>query len=403
MTMADRQTWQLATRVVHAGRPSSSDDFTPTVTPIHPSVTYHYPSLETLDQVFEGTRAGYVYARYGNPTVTAFEEAVAALEEAEAALAFASGMAAIHATLLAVGVRSGASVVAAQDLYGATRSLLTELMRSQGVTVSFVNANDLEAVEAACTDIEPVALLVETISNPLLKVANIPALADIAAVSDIALLVDSTFTTPALMRPLSQGADVVIHSATKYLAGHGDVLGGVIATSAEVRTNALEILKLTGANLGPQEAWLALRGMRTLTLRMRQHCENAWTVARWLKGHPRVTAVHYPGLPCHPQHELAGALLQEGWYGGMVSFEIKGAGRREVFRFFEALRLCVPGTTLGDVHSLLLYPAHASHRTLSPEERDRVGIGEGLVRLSVGIEAADDIVADLEQALAALG
>jgi cystathionine gamma-synthase/methionine-gamma-lyase len=398
--MADNEKRRLATRAVHAGKPRGGEDFTPTVAPIHPSVTYRYPSMAALDQVFEGDREGYVYGRYGNPTVTAFEEAVAALEEAEAALAFGSGMAAIHTALLAVGAHGGASVVAAQDLYGATHSLLSELMWNQGVTTQFVDATDLDAVAEACAAAEPVALLVETISNPLLRLADLPALAGIAHSCGAALLVDSTFATPALVRPLSLGADVVIHSATKYLAGHGDVLGGVIATSEQLRSDTLEVLKLTGGNLGPQEAWLALRGMRTLTLRMRQHCANAARVARWLDDHPRVTAVHYPGLPSHPQHALAQALLRDTGYGGMVSFEIEGAGQPEVFRFFEALQICVPGTSLGDVHTLLLYPAHASHRGLTPEERAQVGIGEGLVRMSVGIEAVEDILADLEQALA---
>jgi cystathionine gamma-synthase/methionine-gamma-lyase len=372
------------------------------VAPIHPSVTYRYPSMEVLDQVFAGDEDGYVYGRHGNPTVTAFEEAVAALEEGEAALAFGSGMAAIHATLLGVGARSGSTVVAAEDLYGATHSLLTQLMRSQGVAVHVVDANDQDAVAAACADLEPVAVLVETISNPLLKVADLATLAKAAHRGGAALLVDSTFATPALVQPLTLGADAVIHSATKYLAGHGDVLGGAVVTSQELREEILEVLKLTGGNLGPQEAWLALRGMRTLTLRMRQHCENGMSVARWLEAHPRVTQVHYPGLPSHPQYALARELFAERGYGGMVSFEIDGAGQREVFRFFEALELCVPATTLGDVHSLLLYPAHASHRGLSPAERAHVGIGEGLVRMSVGIEAVEDIIEDLEQALAAL-
>jgi cystathionine gamma-synthase/methionine-gamma-lyase len=358
--------------------------------------------MEILDQVFAGDREGYVYARYGTPTVTALEVAVAALEEGEAALAFASGMAAIHASLLAVGARSGSTVVAAQDLYGATHSLLSQLMQSQGVTIHFVDANEPEAVEATCMELEPVALLVETISNPLLKVANLPVLADAAHRCGAAFLVDSTFATPALVRPLALGADAVIHSATKYLAGHGDVLGGVVVTSEALRAELMEVLKVTGGNLGPDQAWLALRGMRTLTLRMQQHCDNARSVARWLEDHPRVTRVHYPGLPSHPQHALAKELFEEQRYGGMVSFEIAGAGQREVFRFFEALKLCVPATTLGDVHSLLLYPAHASHRALSPEERARIGIGEGLVRMSAGIEAVEDLLEDLEQALATL-
>jgi cystathionine gamma-synthase/methionine-gamma-lyase len=358
--------------------------------------------MEALDEVFAGDREGYVYGRYGNPTVSALEEAVAALEEGESCLAFASGMAAIHTTLLALGARGGSAIVAAKDLYGATYGLLTELMQSQGVTVRFVDANDLDAVESACGQLNPVALLVETISNPLLKVANLPALADTAHRHGAAFLVDSTFATPVLVQPLRLGADVVIHSATKYLAGHGDVLGGAVVTSEELRTDILEILKMTGGNLGPQEAWLALRGIRTLPLRMQKHCENARRVAHWLDGDPRVTRVHFPGLPSHPQHALAVELFGGRGYGGVVSFEITGAGQAEVFRFFEALNLCIPATTLGDVHSLLLYPAHASHRTLSPAQRARIGIGDGLVRMSVGIEAVEDLLEDLDQALATL-
>jgi cystathionine gamma-synthase/methionine-gamma-lyase len=280
--------------------------------------------------------------------------------------------------------------------------LLNRLLHQQGVTTRFVDACDLDAVATACRKLAPVALLVETISNPLLKVADLRELAGIAHSHGAALVVDSTFATPYLVRPLTLGADVVIHSATKYLAGHGDVLGGIVVTSRELRQDIFEVLKATGGNLGPQEAWLTLRGIRTLVLRMRRHCENALRVASWLETHPQVTQVVYPGLPSHPQHLLAGDLFQDQGYGGMVSFELAGAGQREVFRFFEALKLCLPATTLGDVHTLLLYPAHSSHRALSAGERASVGIGEGLVRMSVGIEAVEDLLEDLEQALAIL-
>jgi cystathionine beta-lyase/cystathionine gamma-synthase len=401
--MNDKSTWRLATQAVHAGKPRSRPDFQPTVTPIHPSVTYRYPSMEALDQVFAGSREGYVYARYGSPTVTAFEEAVATLENGDSALAFASGMAAIHATLLAVGARAGSAVVAAQDIYGATYALLDQLMRTQGVRARFVDATDPDAVETACADLQPVALLVETISNPLLKVADLPRLAGIAHRHGTTFLVDSTFATPYLVRPLELGADVVIHSATKYLAGHGDVLGGVVVTSESLRAEIFEVLKVTGANLAPQEAWLALRGIRTLTLRMRQHCANALSVARWLERHPAATQVLYPGLPSHPQHSLSRELFGKAGFGGVLSFEIAEAGQPQVFRFFEALKLCLPATTLGDVHSLFLYPAHSSHRALTPEARADIGIGEGLVRMSVGVEAIEDLLEDLEQALATVG
>jgi cystathionine gamma-synthase/methionine-gamma-lyase len=391
--------YRLDTRAVHAGARTAGSDFFPTVTPIHPSVTYQYPTMADLDAVFAGSREGYVYTRHGNPTVTALEEAVACLEEGEAALAFASGMAAIHAVLLAVGARPGTALVAARDIYGATFALLDKFMRSQGVDTRFVDTSDLEAVAAACKELRPVALLVETISNPLLKIADLTALAGVAHQYQALLLVDHTFATPCLVQPLKLGADVVIHSSTKYLGGHGDVLSGVVVTSTDLCSRLYEVLKATGANLGPQEAWLLLRGLKTLSLRMRRHCDNALALAQWLEHHPKVSRVYYPGLPCHPQHELANRLFQERGYGGIVAFDLRGADKAKVFGFFESLRLCQPATTLGDVYTLVLYPAHSSHRALTPEERARVGIGDGLVRLSAGIEAPEDIRSDLDSAL----
>ncbi len=397
--MPDPAGRRLATRAAHAGVRGPMPDFIPTVVPIHPSVSYMYEDISDLDGVIAGAREGYVYARYGNPTVHALEEAVAALEDGEAAQAFSSGMAAIHAALLAVGARAGSAIVAAQDVYGGTYALLDQVLRTQGVSVRFLDASDLQAVKVACGELSPVAVLVETVSNPLLKVADLPALADAAHNSGAVLIVDNTFATPYLVRPLALGADVVVHSGTKYLGGHGDVLAGVVVTSAELQADLHEVLKVTGANLGPQEAWLVLRGLRTLTLRVRRQCENGLSIARWLVDHPKVARVMYPGLPSHPQHELAGALFGERGYGGMISFELAGAGQEGVFRFFGALRLCLPATTLGDVCTLVLYPAHSSHRAVSSGERARIGIGDGLVRMSVGIEAVEDLVDDLAQAL----
>ena len=401
--MRNRNRFQLATRAVRAGVAGPRPDFTPTVVPIHPSTTYGYDSMDTLDAVFAGTREGYVYGRYANPTVTALEDAVAALESGDAGVAFGSGMAAIHGALLAAGARSGSTVLAAQDIYGGTYALLDQVLRSQGVRIEFVDATDLAKVDDACSRLKPTIVLVETVSNPLLRLVDVQALADISHRSGAILMVDNTFATPWLVQPLALGADVVIHSATKYLGGHGDALGGVAVVPATLEKETHAVRKVTGANLAPQEAWLLLRGIRTLPLRMRQHCENALLVARWLENQHQISRVIYPGLPSHPQHQLAPELFGERGYGGIVSFELPGAGQDEVFRFFEALELCLPVTTLGDVVTLVMYPAHSSHRAIAPEDRARIGIGEGLVRLSVGLEAVEDLLADLGQALQVIG
>ncbi len=390
----------LFTQAVHAGERAPRPDFTPVSTPIHRSVGYLYDDVDTLDGIFGDERAGYVYSRYGSPTVAALESAAATLEGGEAALAVSSGMAAIHLALLAADARSGSSVVAAQDCYGATYALLRDLFTTQGVEVRFVDITDLAEVESALAEALPTALLLETISNPLLKVAAIPPIVEMAHAVGAQVIVDNTFATPCLCRPLDYGADVVLHSSTKYFGDHGDVMGGIVITSAANRSRLFQLIKMSGCNLGPDEAWLTLRGLKTLPLRMRQHCANAQDVAQWLEVHPRIERVHYPGLESHPQHSVANHLFGDGGYGGMVSFELRDADREAVFRFLEALELFLPATTLGDVYSLVLYPAMSSHRALSPAERAQVGIGEGLVRLSVGIEAADDIIADLEQALA---
>ena len=392
----------IYTQAVHAGERQPAPAETPVTTPIYHSVGYLEPSAGRMEAVFAGEQAGYVYRRYESPTVDAFERAVATLEGGEAAFAAASGMAAVHAALLAAGVRSGSAVVAAQDCYGATYSLLSTLMAEQGVAVAFVDVTDLAQVQTALAEHRPAALLVETISNPLLKLADIAALAGLAHESGAALIVDNTFATPFLCQPLSLGADYVVHSASKYIGGHGDVLAGVVVTSQTNRQRLFTIEKLIGAVLAPEVAWLALRGLKTLPLRMERHCANAQAVAQWLAAHPAVARVHYPGLPSHPQHDLAQRLFGGRGYGGMIAFELRNATQDAAFRFLDALKLILPATTLGDVYSLALYPVMASHRAVPPAERARLGIGDGLLRLSIGIEDPADIVADLDQALAAI-
>ena len=379
----------------------------PVVGGIAPSIGYVYEESADLDSALGGDPDLYVYGRYGNPTVAAFERAMVELEchdtperaDEHFALATGSGMAAVNLAAAACGVEAGATVAAARDCYGATYSLVDRLWPQYGVKGVFVDAADLNAVERMLTEARPVVLIVETISNPLLKVVDIPRLAALCRARGTLLLVDNTFATSMLFRPLAHGVDVVIHSATKYIGGHGDALGGVVVARDELRPAFWEYLKKTGANLGPHEAWLLHRGLKTMPLRVERQCRNASVVAEQLSRHPALARVRYPGLPDHPQHELAGRLFGRRGYGAVVALELKGAGREEVFRFLESLQMVQPATTVGDLYSLLLYPSHASHRALSPAQRAAVGISDGLVRLAVGVEEPQDIVADICAAL----
>ena len=398
--MIDLSKSRFATRAVHAGERNPPTTDTPISSAITPSVAYTHPSMNIANAILGSEIVGNVYARYTTPSAHAFEEAVTALEGGAGAQAYASGMAALHGVLLGAGLRNGSTILAALDLYGATYSLLNTLLRSLGVNTIFVDASDLESVELSLDRHKPQAMLVETISNPLLKVADIPRLADLARHHGARMIVDNTFASPYLFHPLSYGADFVVHSATKYLSGHGDVLAGVVVCArAEDARQLYETNKLTGATLAPFEAWLALRGLKTLPLRIQRQCDNALQVAKALQIHPRVRQVLYPGLDTHPHHALANTLFGSLGYGGVISFEIGGADRAEVFRFMDGLRLCQPATTLGDVYTLVLHPATSSHRSLSPAERISAGIPDSLVRLSCGIEAVEDILEDLNQAL----
>ena len=402
--------WSFETRSVQAGRASgplpdpAGERLEGLGRPVSPGIqtasAFAFDRLDDLDRAFDDPRAGYVYARHGGPTADAFAAAVAALEGAPGAIAFASGMAAINAALLAAGVRPGEAVVAAGDLYGATLTLLRDHFAASGVRLQLVDVADLAAAGAAVDALRPRVLYVETVSNPLLRLADVPALAALARRAGTTLVVDNTFASPALYQPLAGGAHAVVHSATKYLGGHGDLVAGVVAAEASLLEPLRTQARIGGATLGAFDAWLALRGLRTLALRMERHCANAAAVATHLSGLRRVGRVYYPGLTSHPQHALAARLFGGRGYGGMVSFSIRDAGPGEVARFMDALRLFVPAPTMGDVYSLALAPARASHRGLPPEERRALGIGDDLVRLSVGIEGLPDLLADLDQALA---
>ncbi|HSE94599.1 MAG TPA: aminotransferase class I/II-fold pyridoxal phosphate-dependent enzyme [Methylomirabilota bacterium] len=388
---------RFATRAAR-GMPPPASVSRPLTPPLHLANVYVFDDLEQVDAVWESRRPGYVYGRFGTPNHTMLEETLAALDGAEAGLVVASGMAGLSAFLLGA-LGPGDHLVAGQDLYGTTTALLREQAPRWGVTVTFADATEAAAVEAALRP-ETRAIVVEAVSNPLLRLADLPGLGALALRRGLTLLVDATFATPALLRPLEHGATAVHHSATKYRAGHGDVTGGVLVGSGSLMEAARAQAIRVGLNLGPFDAWLTLRGVRTLALRMERHSVNALALARFLGGRPEVTRVHYPGLPEHPQHALARRLFTAG-FGGMLSFELAGGGPA-VERLFGLLALDF-APSFGDVTTTWTYPARTSHRFLAADERAKLGIGPGLVRLSVGIEDIRDLEETLAAALAAVG
>lgn len=383
---------RFATRVVHAGQaPDPSTGAV--VTPIYANSTYVHSS--------PGVHQGLDYGRSHNPTRWAFERCVADLEGGAQGCAFASGMAALAAVLELVD--SGAHVIAGDDLYGGTYRLMERVRRrSAGQTFSYVNLADFEALAAAVRP-ETRMLIVETPSNPLLKLADLEALADFCRQRGIVSVADNTFASPWIQRPLELGFDVVVHSTTKYLNGHSDVIGGVAVVGGEARHAELReqlgfLQNAVGAIAGPFDSFLALRGVKTLDLRMRRHCESALELAQWLEAHPRVRRVLYPGLASHPQHELARRQMRA--FGGIISFELESDLAGTV-RFLEACALITLGESLGGVESLIENPAIMTHASVPREQRLQVGISDSLVRFSVGIEDVDDLRADLDQALRA--
>ena len=374
----------IATQLVHAGERQAPPEGQPVATPIYASATFTYDSMQEIDQVFGGEKSGYIYTRYGNPTIGALEAAMREIEDGVVACAYATGMAAVHAALIACDLKAGSTVLASQDLYGATTSLLQSVFSSFGVKTVTVDFSDIAAVREKAREVRPQVLVAETISNPLLKVCDIEATAEIAHEQHARLIIDNTFASPYLRQPLKLGADMVVHSATKYLGGHADTMGGIVVSRDEFDQQALfSVMKLVGGVLGVWEAHEILRGLKTLAVRMERQCENARRLASRLNENARISRVHYPNI------------------GALVSIELRDDTREAAFRFMDALQMCVRSTSLGDVFTSVLHPATASHRDLLPARRQELGIVDGLVRISVGIENIDDIIADIEQALAA--
>ena len=391
----ERTSLQFDTRVVRAGEEAPLSRTHAHAPPIHQTTAWEFETLAEVDAVWEGKAPGYIYRRYGGPNQAALEAAIASLEDAPDALALASGLGATLTAVLA-HLRPGDQIVATAHIYGGTQRLFVERLAPLGIETRFVNIFDPAELDRAWSP-QVRAVWVETMTNPTLRVADVPALAAIARERGALLIVDNTFATPVLCRPLGHGAHLVLHSATKYLGGHDDAMGGVLAGATDLITACRTAAVDLGPTLAPFEAWLLLRGLRTLALRMQRACANALALAQRLANHPAVATVHYPGLASHPEHALAARLLQGG-FGAMVSFTVRG-GQRAVSQLIETLRLIPFLPTLGGLTSSVMHPATTSHRHLSDGERERLGVTAGLLRLSVGIEDLDDLWRDLDRAL----
>lgn len=390
-----KEHYRFATLAVHAGEAPCK--ITGAVdTPIYQSTTFAAADSDEMAALYAGEKTGYTYSRYGNPTVHALEEKIAALEAGDAALAFGSGMAAISSAVLGY-VKADDHVVAARSLYGATYDFFNRMLPAMGASATFVQStrsDDFERAIQANTRL----IYLETPSNPVLEILDLAQIARIAHAHNVPSIVDNTFASPVLQQPLKLGVTVVVHAATKYLCGHGDAMGGaVIGPKDYISHLNLNVLRDLGGVMSPFNAWLILRGIHTLHLRVPAQCANAQKVAEFLAQHPKVERVNYPGLPGHPGHELAKRQMKA--FGAMMSFEAKGGyeGGKHVM---DRVKIFLRAASLGDTRSLIVHSASTSHRAVPPEQRRAIGITDGLVRLSVGVEAVEDLIQDLDQALA---
>lgn len=405
MSKIDLKNVDFETLIIHAGQ-EPDKAYGSLATPIYQTSTFCFETVEEGAAKFANQIPGFVYSRGGNPTTRAFELKCAAMEGGEDAVAAASGMGAVGSVMTAF-LHPGDHAIFDTAVYGGTNYVATTNLPGMGVEVSRVDTGDLEAVKAA---IRPNTKMIyfETPNNPMMKVTDVRAIKDIAG-ADIRVVVDGTFAPPPVQHVLQLGADIVLHSITKYINGHGDALGGVVIGRADdirlIRANS--VTKINGRPPSPFNSYLVLRGMKTLALRMKQHCASAMEIARYLEANPYVKAVYYPGLESHPQHELASRQMENGMYGGMISFElkddVKGLSSFEAGKkLLNSLKIPAIAVSLGDPDSLIEHPASMTHANVSPEDRLAAGITDGLIRLSVGLESAKDLIADFEQAFAAI-
>jgi O-succinylhomoserine sulfhydrylase len=393
--MNEEEKWSLATQAIRVGFERSP--YGEHSEPIYLTSSYVFASAEQAAARFAGAESGNVYSRYTNPTVAVFESRIAAMEQAEMAVATASGMAAILSVCLAL-LKSGDHVVCSRSVFGTTTVLFSRYLQKFGVEVSFVDLTDLTAWEAAVRDGTRL-LFLETPSNPLNELVDVRAVSRIAQRVSALLVVDNCFCTPVLQQPLLLGADIVLHSATKYIDGQGRCMGGVVAGRKAEMTEVQTFLRTAGPTLSAFNAWVLLKGLETLTLRMKAHSANALQVAQWLSTQPQVEKVHYCGLPSHPQHALAAQ--QQSGFGGVLSFTVQG-DKAAAWRFINAMRMLSHTANLGDTKTTIVHPATTTHGRLAPEERQRAGITDNLIRLSIGLEDVADIQTDLLRGFDAL-
>lgn len=389
----------LESLVIHGGE-SPTDPHGALVSPLYQTSTFVFPDAETGGRRFAGEEGGYIYSRLGNPTVNLLEQRIAALEGMEAGAAAATGMGAVAAATMAF-LKAGDHVIASDCIYGCSFALFSHLFERFGVQVSFVDMTD-EAALAAAFQVNTKVVFVETPANPHLKIIDLQKVGQACAMyPEVRLIVDNTFMTPLLQRPGEFGAHIVVHSATKYLNGHGDVVAGLITGRLEdIHLIKMTTLKDMGATMSPHDAWLITRGLKTLALRMQKHCESAQVVADYLVAHAAVAKVYFPGLADHAGHELIGSQMRSA--GAVIAFELKGGYQAgvQLLNHLDMIRVAV---SLGDAESLIQHPASMTHSPLTPEAREQAGITDGLIRISVGLEHVDDIIADLAQSLARLG
>lgn len=395
----DYKDMSVSMKAIHGGV-TKEKGYNALTMPIYQTSTFYFNSAEEGGQLFAGEKEGYIYSRLGNPTVSLLEEKIALLEGGEACAAASSGMGAISAALWTIAA-AGKHIIADEVLYGCTYALLAHGMTRYGVEVDFIDTSDIEAVKKALKD-NTVCVYLETPANPTLKIADIEEVAKVAHGfnPEIKVVVDNTFATPMLQNPLAIGADVVVHSATKYLNGHGDVIAGFVVADAAfiMDVKMFGIKDMTGSVLGPQEAFLIMRGLKSFALRVKKHTENAKKIAEYLTTEPKVKKVYYPGLADHPGHEVAKKQMKD--FGGMLSFEV--ATREEGAKLCNAVEIITCAVSLGDAETLIEHPASMTHSPYTAEELEAAGIPEGLIRLAPGLEEADELIADLKQAFAKL-